>query len=286
MLMDDIATQRETSRKSIRYEAHKFRQKNNRYYNHPLGACAEMKATSVNIAPPNWKPPNARVTIDDTRESIDSDDNDDENDVTEYSPRQRGIITRAKKPNVSFSVTKEVHQIEDDLEIDDLENTQLESSQCQQNKHTVVRSASALQYRDRPEIHVINGNRQQSALPAVRTSTIHGSDGKSTNGAGKAMERPHTVNVCQDRGRECYFDKSKAAYQLRQDLRKRAKLRKQGVKASVFTLQDAINLEKENFLKNKDKIVDYVRRLEALKKSESDVVNKWTRNAIVNQLNI
>lgn len=302
MIMDDIATQRESSRKSIRYEAHKFRQKNSKYYNHPMGANAETQASAVNIAPPNWKPPNERTVKEIAEYS--SDENGGE-DGGEFSPRQRGIITRAKKPSVTFSMYKEVHQIEDDLKIDDLENTQTEQSGCsfskrnreQNGRH--VRSSSAVQYREKPGAQTAGLKRQQSALPAVRTDTEQ-SAGVTTEDSNlkhnaftdhyaeyaRNAQRPHTVHTTQPRRSESYFDKSKAAYQLRQDLRKRAKMRKQGVKMSVFTLQDAINLEKEKFHQNKDKIIDYIKKLETLKKTESDIVNKWTKDEVVNQLSI
>jgi len=85
---------------------------------------------------------------------------------------------------------------------------------------------------------------------------------------------------------ESYFDKSKAVYQLRQDLRKRAELRKQGVTTAIFTRQDAINLEKETFIKSNDKIIDYIKRMEDVKKAETILVNRSTAEEAGSQIHI
>lgn len=299
MIIDDIATQRETSRKSIRYEAHKFRQKNSRYYNHPLGASTEAQKFQVNIAPPNWKPPNENQAKVRSFESdgLDSDtDIDEDDDIDGMSPRKKGIITRSKKPTVSFSVNKEVHQIENDIKIDDLDNSN-ESSNDNESitriNNSKVRAFSAPQQRDIPDLPGQSTKRQQSAFPALRSSTDCDSDNcndidriKNSNELSENERNRRLNKITQEIRSETYFDKSKAAYQLRQDLRRRAKMRKQGIKTSVFTLQDAINLEKENFLKSRGRVSDYINRIEALKRTESALVNKWTKDAIVQELNI
>ena len=298
MIMNDLATQRETSRKTIRYEAHKFRQKNSRYYQHPLGASDEAQKTAINIAPPNWKPhnenqPTPRGTDDN---DSDSDTEDDDYDSNETSPRKLGIITRSKKPTVSFSAKREVHQVENDLEIDDLEN---QNENINEHESVVsidnskVRAVSAPQSRDIPDLPGQFSKRQQSAFPVLRSSTDCDNDNLADNNKAKNMseqfgnEKNRQINKTELTPRsENYFDKSKAAYLLRQDLKKRAKMRKEGIKTSVFTLQDAINLEKDNFLKSRDRVVDYIKRIEALKRAENALVNKWTKDALVQQLNI
>ncbi|WAR06944.1 hypothetical protein MAR_016902 [Mya arenaria] len=305
MVMDDIATQRETSRKTIRYEAHKFRQKNSRHYNHPLGTSLETQASGVNIAPPNWRRPQERQAAsvrkskkaDSDDESTSGDDDDDE----DVSPIKCGIITRAKKPTVKFSQCKVV-RLENNLKIDDLDNIRLdfnESADCNRNsKANMVRSVSAVQQRKIPDLP--GQQRNFSALPAVRTQRCnHGNSKGQCNGRSGFLSRECTCDNMDnmengtnrgtssyERRSETYFDKSKAAYQLRQDLRRRAKMRKQGIKSTVFTLKDALNLEKENFIKSNEKVVDYLTRIEAMKRAEMVVVNKWTRDAIVQQLNI
>lgn len=301
MIMDDIATQRETSRKTIRYEAHKFRQKNSRYYSHPLGFSEDSpKGMSFNIAPPNWKPPNenkqqqTQTTNADSDVDYDSDDNSVV-DVNEMSPRKKGIITRSKKPAVKFSVHKEIHQIETDLQIDDLDNLDVhdkvnESESIRQLDSSKFRALSAPQYREIPDLPGQVVKRQQSAFPALRTSMDDSNsvDKVKSNPGNCDNERNRKMNnlTHEVRKSDNYFDRSKAAYQLRQDLRKRAKMRKQGIKPSIFTLQDALNLEKENFFKSKQKVVDYIRRVEEMKKAEQDLVNKWNKDAIVHQLNL
>jgi hypothetical protein len=272
--MNDLATQRETSRKTIRYEAHKFRQKNSRYYQHPLGASDEVQKTAINIAPPNWKPQHENQPTPRAKgnNNSDSETEDEDFDSNETSPRKLGIITRSKKPTVSFSVKKEVQQIENDLEIDDLEN---EDSNDHESVESIdsskVRALSAPQSRDAPQLPGQVSKRQQSAFPVLRSSTDCISDDQANKHKAKNMsemldnEKNRRLNDLTNVSRsENYFDKSKAAYLLRQDLKRRAKMRKEGIKTSVFTLQDAINLEKDNFLKSRDRVVDYIKRIESL----------------------
>ncbi|XP_045197463.2 uncharacterized protein LOC123552127 [Mercenaria mercenaria] len=298
MIMDDIATQRESSRKIIRYEAHKFRQKNSRYYQHPLGLSDDAQKLAVNIAPPNWKPPHENLPTDRGSDGNDSgsESENEDCDTNEMSPRKRGIITRSKKPTVSFSVNKEVHQIESDLEIDDIEN-QTENTNEHESitflNNSKVRVFSAPQSRDVPELPGQFAKRQQSAFPVLRSSTDCDNDNSVDIDKVRNMseqfeyEKNRRMNkLTHDTRSDNYFDKSKAAYQLRQDLRKKAKMRKEGIKTTVFTLQDAINLEKENFLKSNGRVMDYIKRIEKLKRAESSLVNKWTKDAIVQQLNI
>lgn len=295
MIMDDIATQRETSRKSMRYEAHKFRQRNSKYYSHPLMVDENQKGSSVNIAPPNWKPPNDKSTPNGAHGESDVEDSDCNSDCdrTEASPRQRGIITRAKKPAVTFSVYKEVHQIEEDLKIDDFDNadeTEDENVCIKKIKNGNIRSLSATQYREIPDLPGQNMRRQHSAFPALRSSMddFQNSDKEKNNSSHCDSERNRKMNKLAHelKSSDNYFDRSKAAYQLRQDLRKRARMRKQGIKTTVFTLQDALELEKENFFKSKQKVVEYIRRIEDIKRAESYMVNKWTRDSFVQQLNL
>lgn len=302
--MDDIATQRETSRKTIRYEAHKFRQKNNKYYIHPLGLSDESKkGSNFNIAPPNWRPPDENQASARTQ-SANSDSEDElecdyENEAGDNSPRRKGIITRAKKPAVSFSMYKEVKRIENDLKIDDIDEM-AEEAYRQANEETITtinnpkfRALSAPIPNTREVPDLPGQKRQQSAFPSLRSSIDdngqnnvkdkYKSFGSSSEGQGLVQNR----KMLKLQGRsENYFDRSKAAYQLREELKKRAKLRKQGVKTTIFTLQDAINLEKEKFLKSNDKVEDYIKRIEELKRAENPLVNKWTRNAIESELNI
>ena len=289
MVMDDIATQRETSRKTIRYEAHKFRQKNSKYYNHPMGTSAETQANGVNIAPPNWKPPNENECERKKPKSYDSDNDYSDSDGDGYSktPRKQGIITRAKKPAVSFRLKKDPVEEGNGVDILDVGTIDIDLTQNETKSESKkkFRSVSAVPFRSCPDLP--GQKRQFSAFPSVRDSknqsrpfsretTDESSEDKNSSSTSRSIERRS----------ETYFDKSKAAYQLREELRKRAKMRKSGIKPSVFTLKDALQLEKDNYLKSKNKVVDYLRRIEAMKKSEMTIVNKWTRDAIVQQLNI
>lgn len=307
MVMDDLSTQRESSRRTIRYEAHKFRQKSGRYYSHPLSAAGESAA---NIAPPNWRHPdleNADTPAKKpTKKSIGSDsdesddggkEDDDDSDVKDYqrgrgnskgfSPRKSGIITRAKKPAVKFSMYKEVHAIENDSKVNSNEtqdDSNLSTPSPPALRNHQFRSQSALQCRDIPDLPG-QSLRQQSALPLLRSADT---DQVNCPSSGSKSPRDHEQfqRVIQSLRSDTFFDKSKAAYQLRQDLKKRAKMRKQGVKSSVFTLQDALKMEREKYVKNSGKVTDYIKRIEAAKVAESLIVNKWTRNEFESQLNL
>ncbi|KAL4233880.1 hypothetical protein ACF0H5_008554 [Mactra antiquata] len=300
MIIDDIATQRETSRKTIRYEAHKFRQKNNKYYTHPLGLTGETtkKGSNYNIAPPNWRPPSenrtptrtARATSG-SEDEYDDEDDDEDNDVSGDSPRKKGLITRAKKPAVSFSVFKEVKQIENDIKVDDIDEIDLDNYTVTDETVTEINpkhralSAPIPYTRIGPELP--GQKRQQSAFPSLRLGDNDENkmnDKYKTYGSTSEGQNKKVVKL-QSRS-ENYFDRSKAAYQLRQELKRRAKLRKQGVKTTIFTLQDALNLEKEKFLKSSDKVEDYIKRIEEIKRNESTIINKWTKNEFESVLNI
>ena len=295
MVIDDIALQRESSRKTIRYEAHKFRLKNSKYYNHPLGATVEAQTSATNIAPQNWKPSNEprHIYVDiDLSNGYSSDENNVEFTSVLY-PRQKG--TRPKKSAVRFSLEKGV---QDGLKSDDLENTKTEKVVCpfskrkQELNKRKFRSSSAMQYRDKPEVNINGIRRQNSAFPAVRN--YRGNSGNVTpvsamdyySEYARDSQRHQVIQNVQVIKSESYFDKSKAVYQLRQDLRKRAELRKQGVTTAIFTRQDAINLEKETFIKSNDKIIDYIKRMEDVKKAETILVNRWTAEEVGNQIHI
>lgn len=282
MLMMDITFQRESLRRSIRYNAHKFRQKNNRYYNHPLGVSEEAQKTAVNIAPPNWKPPDENQPITTAYGDDRSDSNVEHDggcDHSIMSPRKQGIITRSKKPKVTFAIDKEVHNIHNEA----AEHIN-ESETVTRIINPNIRLVSAPhQYREVPKLQGQLTKRQQSAFQARRTHIDTAHDGfidmskmkslseQFEHDKNRRMNRP---KLAQNDRLDNYFNKSKAAYQLRQDLRKKATIRKRGTHASVFTLQDALSLEKEKFLKSNGRVVDYIRRIEALKRTENNTVNK------------
>lgn len=291
-IMDNIAVQQETSRKTLRYEAHKFRKKNAKYYCHP-SACVDT-TSAVNIAPLNWKPSLGFHTepINEQESSSDiENEEDNEFSIVEESPRKKGIITRVRTPTVKFTMVEQEYQIEEDLQIADFDAASLtdeKNIKTVERMGTKVRSLSAVQTRENLSCCKQQGLRQQSAFPALRnqpaielktddssnkSTSQHSVKAKST----KEFEK-RTQCFDQEYRSSNFFDKSKAAYMLRQDLRRRAKMRKQSIKPFVFTVKDALNLEKEKFLKTRENVADYIKRIERIKCDEREAINKWTRN--------
>lgn len=287
-IMDDIGTQQASTRKAIRYEAHKFRKKNGKYYSHPC-TCVDS-TNAVNIAPPNWKPSAEASPEPNKEDDLCSDiENEEGNEfsVDDKSPRKKGIITRAQKPAVKFTKVEEVFQIEDDLQIDDFDGTLIADNKCIKTTARIsikMRSSSAFQSRENFAFHEQKGIRHQSAFLALQDRSAIELETNDVKSNSTYCDRAQSADLCgqnikrfaQELKSDNFFDKSKAAYQLRQDLRHRAKIRKQGVKPFVFTLQDALNLEKEKFLQSKDKIKDYIKRIEQIKKAEKKTnFNQW-----------
>ena len=83
---------------------------------------------------------------------------------------------------------------------------------------------------------------------------------------------------------ETFFVKSKAAYQLRQDLKRQAILRKQGVSQKTVTLSDYLDAERGRYTESSEKIQEYIKRIDTEKMFRPLMINKWTATDIGKQL--
>ena len=201
------------------------------------------------------------------------------------SPRKQGIITRATKPSVTFSAYRDAQCNEDDRDVEP-EVTSL-GSEKNAKRDALFRSVSAVQHREIPDLP--GQSRQHSAIPAAWTCA-------DPNRAQIVREPTHNIDLkvnCSrtaseqfKRRSDLYFDRANAAYQLRQDLRRRAKQRKQEVQTALFTLHDALVQERAQFLRSTERVVDYLRRVVEIQRTERPAMNKYTRDAIVQQLHI
>ncbi|KAH3755009.1 hypothetical protein DPMN_189690 [Dreissena polymorpha] len=291
-LMSDITTQRNSARKSIRYEAHKFRQKSGHFYSHPLNyTSGDSQSSGSNIAPPNWRPPSEHTSgIPKCSKSEDAVNPNRGQRKALLSPRKQGIITRATRPSVKFSAYRDVQCIEKDTMIDDLDvNPEVCSLGLEKNaKHNpLFRSVSAVQHREIPDLP--GQRRQHSAAPTARTYA-NLSLGENTrdlkNNIDFKVNCSRTASDNFNRRSDLYFDRAKAAYQLRQDLQRRAMQRKQEVQTALFTLQDALAIERAQFLRSTDRVVDFLRRVVEIQRAERPAVTKYTRDAIIQQMHI
>ncbi|XP_052247108.1 uncharacterized protein LOC127855502 [Dreissena polymorpha] len=288
----DIATQRNSARKSIRFEAHKFRQKSGHFYSHPLSnTSGDSQSSGSNIAPLNWRPPSELSSgIPNSSYSEDAVSSSLGQRKAVLSPRKQGIITRSTIPSVTFSAYRNVQCIQDDSRIDDLG---VKPDVCslglgKNAKHNPpFRSVSAVQHREIPDL--LGQRRQQSAAPAARTYA-NVSFGENTRELTNNID--FKVNCCRtasdnfNRRSDFYFDRAKAAYQLRQDLQRRARQRQQEVQTALFTLQDALAIERAQLLRSTDRVVDFLRRVVEIQRAERPAVTKYTRDAIIQQMHI
>ncbi|KAK3598480.1 hypothetical protein CHS0354_039569 [Potamilus streckersoni] len=286
MVMDDISIQESTMRKTFRYETHKFRQKNSKYFqtsSRPTGA--DTPIAIITVPPPT--PMTPKIQRDDEsdvcrRETNSGSESESESGI--ITPRRQGIITRAKKPSVKFSVFDDVIETNNKYSIRKDNNVSACSSRGNSAKldDFRFRSLSALPYNEIPELPNTHITRYQSALPILRTNTTRSEnssprdlqiisvDDNSTND-----ESDNKLVIFRPRLSDIFFDKSKAAYQLRQELRRRARLRKQGITTKVLTIRDALSLEKEKYQKSHEKVTQYIKRLD---KENADALKlRWTK---------
>ncbi|KAH3689635.1 uncharacterized protein LOC127864040 [Dreissena polymorpha] len=291
-LTSDIATQRNSARKSIRFEAHKFRQKSGHFYSHPLSnTSGDSQSSGSNIAPPNWRPPSELTSgIPNSSKSEDAVSSSLGQRKAVLSPRKQGIITRATIPYVTFSAYRNVQCIQDDSRIDDLG---VKPDVCSLGlgknvKHNpLFRSVSAVQHREIPDL--LGQRRQHSAAPAARTYANLSSGENTrelTNNIDFKVNCSRTASDNFNRQSDVYFDQAKAAYQLRQDFQRRARQRQQEVQTALFTLQDALAIERAQFLRSTDRVADFLRRVVEIQRAERPAVTKYTRDAIIQQMHI
>lgn len=285
MILDEINTQRETSKRAIRYEAHKFRKKSEKFLRH-----SESKKRSDcpreyqynSLCRLTDKSRSCYVRVD-SSSSEDKDSQEDSNDKEDSQfPKMTGIITRARKPSVRFVVSDDEHDGSMELRLPEAkEKSDRPTSEKQRNISTdfgakpfIKRSLSAVCLRENPEDSSLL-RRQKSVVMSFQTNAEYITDSKTIGKLTDIGSSPRS---------DTFFVKSRAAYQLRQDLKRQAILRKQGVNQKTATLSDYLKAEQDRYIHNSGKIMEYIKRIDTEKLFRPLILNKWTTADIEKQL--
>ena len=279
MILGDINSQRDSSRRAIRYEAHKFRQRSGKYFRH-----SESPARTDSFKDHNIISPSEFTRAFNLNKELDIGQSDklqadaDDNEETQF-PKMTGIITRTRKPSVRFSITDTVLNNSVDCKSFDNKETTLESPKENtrhkkpevDNKHSIKRSLSAINFRDF-DTRLLR--RQKSAATSPQANRIFHQSSESVEKLRDLTSSPRS---------DTFFVKSKAAFLLRQDLKHRAKLRKQGGSQKIVTINDYLVAERKNYVQSSGKIMDYIKRIDSEKLFKPIIHNKWTAEDIEKQ---
>ena len=285
MVLDDIENQRRTSAKSLKHETHKYRIRSAKYR-------TENKPRETTSVEEKEASDEKRREKDEHKGELSDEDDGSDNDNESWneneqksSGKEKGIITKHKKPSVKFSVYKEF-----------IPNNISKEEQCTdkmvgKNALPMGRSHSAPRSRSIPDLPGTFRSRsvlseamaaQQSPrkdacsdrpISSARSSKSSASD---TGSDKRTKNRP---------GSSIFFDRSVAAFELRKELQRLAKLRKTTVATSPYTITDALRDEKEKYFENRQKIEIYLKKIEDIKR-ESMTINKWTQEDIEQSLNL
>ena len=287
MILDEISNQRETSKRSIRYEAHKFRQKSKEHLQRArANGGQDKRVISSGVPQLNSNRPILPNQLNHSEDSEDNAIDPDDKDKKEIQfPKMTGIITNVRKPSVRFSNCKTVYNKSGDSKsIATNDKGDGMDDEYKDDCETVIklkplpkRSLSAVAFRENINTHNIAFKRQQSAVISRQTGTTFLRSSERNDQTVTAMMSPRS---------DTFFVKSKAAYQLRQDLRRQASIRRKGTAQKPITLDDYLNVERENYLKSRGKIMEYIKRIDAEKLFRPILINKWTATDIGKQLEV
>lgn len=253
-LLSDIEIQKKATRRIIKYEAHKFRQRSAKYI-------ANSQVSGVgNISNPEvcYKP-NEHGVLAPKQDRIPPDSDSDE-DVDIVKKNKHGeIVTNFKKSTVKFSALSETTTNE-------VNSTRSYNEIPPMKHHTCLKSAAS--------VNALHPTQQASSplvnsLSIVRSKSFHLDSDKSKTSANKTtsfknFDETNIVPVNQDKpiNSYLYFDRSLAAFHLRKELQRLARIRKNGKSSPVFNIQDFIRHEKEKYDNNRLKVVEYLRKLD------------------------
>lgn len=258
MLMDDIENQKKASQKSYRHESHKYhvrsgriRQECQRIQNEVTDTLEEGKS--------NPEPDVDKGSGDESDWDNLSDDLD-----SERVRKQSGLITKHKRPSVKFSVFKE-YIPSDDKCIASVRDINSTIASAKRSLSASVTSRKA------PDLLGSIDKRAQSTIPTLnpnelerpKSSPVSSKTNVSTN-----QRKIHKPN-------KLFFDKSVAAYELRKELQKLARLRKQGPVVTSYTMSDALRDEKERYEASQTRVSQYLQKLEAEAARSRDVSKHW-----------
>ncbi|VDI21358.1 Hypothetical predicted protein [Mytilus galloprovincialis] len=270
MLLDDIETQQRSSEKSIRHEAHKFRQ---RYKADVI--CSSDNSSSVGFSDVTSLTESVPKKI--TREkSFSSDSGSDTSSDHWTEIPKKGVITKIRKSNVKFSFMNDVIPDDSASVIDQVKASTDLSTQRK------LRSQSASQSRSTKTN--FSSGRSKSAVLKTGIYSARGDDQmcssktKTVVNPRENTEEISKYNKQTKKPNSIFFDRSQAAYQLRKELQKLAKNRKNGVVKVAYTMEDAIRDEKDKLTASSKKVADYIQKLEIDNKNMK--INEWTSKTI------
>lgn len=247
MVMNDIENQKKASQKTHRHEAHKYQVRSGRIRQECQRIQNEVTDNSSE----------GRVIPEPELNKGSSDESDFENlsddSESERTRKKSGMITKHKRPSVKFSVFKE-YIPNDDKCIDSVKDI---NSAIVSAKRSLSASVTS---RKIPDLPGTLGKRSQSTIPTVsprlsenerpKSCPVTSNNKKLTN-----QKRIHTPN-------KLFFDKSVAAYELRKELQKLARLRKQGPVVTTYTMSDALRDEKERYEASQARVNQYIQKLD------------------------
>lgn len=254
MLMDDIENQKKTTQKTHRHEAHKYHVRSGRIRQECQRIQNEVTEDSEDPEPEVNK-----------GSGEDSDwENQSDSDSDDRREKSR-IITKHKRPSVKFSVYKEY------IPNDDKCSPVVGDTNCAFSSAKRSLSASAT-IRKAPDLPGSIDKRAHSTIPAVHAvlddeERPKSSPASSKNNKCSNQKKFHKPN-------KLFFDKSIAAYELRKELQKLARLRKQGSVSTSYTVTDALRDERERYEASQARVSQYLQRLES-EAINNDVTNQW-----------
>lgn len=274
MLLDDIDIQQRSSEKSIRHEAHKIRQryKTDIVYPSDNGSCSGLSdVTNTSEKFPNKSENKGKLHISDSMT-----DQETWADVP-----KRGVITKIRQSNfnVKFSVSDEFIP---DAYANSTEQVKKSTDISTQHKGLKVRSQSASQGRSMKYISDSNDCRSKSAMLKVHDIPYSDEDQISSHKTIKSKRNAINENMKYERPAKkpnsLFFDRSQAAYELRQELQRLAKIRKHSVVKVAYTMEDALREERDKLSESSKKVAEYLQKLEI--DQHNMKINEWTTKTI------
>lgn len=245
MLLEDIETQQKASRRSIKFEAHKFRQKSAKYLKDA------SRTTSPQITLKNDLDEDKNKSKQSLREEVDGSDvissaseSEDDGDIWNKNNKKGKIITKAKKSIVKFSVYTETIPQREGHEDNDPSLIHPQKYRCQ---------SALLSTQQQKEIPTMTTARSKSAVPdniLFNENRPHSRISMDSQRMSKVPEK------------RLFFDKHHAAYNLRQELQKLAKLRKRSNVTPTYDVRDYLKLEQQRYSFSRMKVNEYLRNFD------------------------
>lgn len=242
MLLDDIETQQKASQRSIKFEAHKFRQKCAKYLKEPPRTISPQVNLNFNEDQDKFKQ-SLRSEADGSDVISFAGESDEDADIWDKNNNKGKIVTKAKKSIVKFSVYTETIPREGNEESDS--NKMFTQKQ---------RCLSALQSRRQQEESPILGTARSKSV--VLDNRLYNENRPLSR---SSVDSQRTSKVPEKR---LFFDKHHAAYNLKQELQKLAKLRKRNNVTPTYDVHDYLKLEQQRYSFSRLKVNEYLRNFD------------------------